>query len=95
MQLLLVVVGKCLQGPSKEAHGFVFTFLIGVFTYYSLKTTSFNYGRCNLWQVISLIAVGAYSLIATLSFFHEPMNIAWFGALCGVWLILFLITYYL
>ena len=48
VQILLIAIGKALQGISPIAHGVVFSILISSFTIMTFKLQPFNYNRCNL-----------------------------------------------
>jgi hypothetical protein len=85
MQILLIVVGNVVRGLSAIAHGCVFSFLILIFAYITYRMQPFNYGRCNLWEVTSLLGVGYISILATLSNIAEPTNLGWFVALIIGW----------
>lgn len=85
VQILLIAVGKSLQGTSPVAHGVVFSVLILAFTIITFKIKPFNYHRCNLWEVSSLIAVFYMSFLATLSHAANPEHLAWFIVLMIGW----------
>jgi ABC-type branched-subunit amino acid transport system substrate-binding protein len=84
-QILLIAIGKSLQSSSPMAHGVVYTILISIFTVCIYKIQPFNYNRCNLWELSSMIAVSYLSFLATLSYAKEPTHIAWFIALVVGW----------
>mmetsp|Transcript_24315 Transcript_24315/g.24052 ORF Transcript_24315/g.24052 Transcript_24315/m.24052 type:complete len:131 (+) Transcript_24315:46-438(+) len=75
-QILLIAIGKSLQGTSVIAHGVVFSTLFIAFTIVTYKMKPFNYGRCNLWEITSLIAVCYISVLATLANIGNSSNIA-------------------
>jgi hypothetical protein len=85
VQILLIAVGKSLQGTSPVAHGVVFSVLMLAFTIITFKIKPFNYHRCNLWEVSSLIAVFYMSFLATLSHAANPEHLAWFIVLMIGW----------
>jgi len=93
VQVLLVAVGKSLIGLSFISHGIVFTILMFIFAYITLRLRPFNYHRCNLWEVSSLVAVAYLSLLATISFEIEQEHIGWFVALMIGWGIIGGITF--
>ncbi|OMJ94263.1 hypothetical protein SteCoe_2602 [Stentor coeruleus] len=88
MQILLIAVGKSLQGISPLAHGIVFSILFTSFTIFTYKLRPFNYGRCNLWEFSSLVAVSYMSILATLSYSGNSSHIGWFVALIVGWALL-------
>lgn len=88
MQILLIAVGKSLQGISPLAHGIVFSILFTSFTVFTYKLRPFNYGRCNLWEFSSLVAVSYMSILATLSYSGNSSHIGWFIALVIGWTLL-------
>ena len=95
VQILLITVGKVLQGNSPVAHGVVFSGLILGFAFMTYKFKAFNYARCDLWEISSLVAVGYMSVLATLSNAGDAANIGWFIALVIGWGILVTFTFYL
>lgn len=95
MQILLIAFGKSLQGISPLAHGVIFTVLFITFVAVTIKVKPFNYNRCNLWEISSLIAVTYMSILATISYNVSPESIAWFIALIVGWLIIATITMFI
>ncbi|OMJ93956.1 hypothetical protein SteCoe_3016 [Stentor coeruleus] len=95
MQILLIAFGKSLQGISPLAHGVVFTVLFITFVAVTIKVKPFNYNRCNLWEISSLIAITYMSILATISYNASPESIAWFIALIVGWLIIIAITMFI
>jgi len=85
VQILLIAIGKSLQGTSQLAFGIVFSFLFATFTGLTYKIQPFNYNRCNLWEFASLCAVSYLSILATISNSADPKNIGWFIALMIGW----------
>ncbi|CAG9309903.1 unnamed protein product [Blepharisma stoltei] len=92
VQILLIAVGKSLQGSQPIAHGVLFSFLIFCFSVITYKIKPFNYGRCNLWEFASLVGVFYISFLATLSNAGQQDNIAWFIALFIGWGIIAIVT---
>lgn len=88
MQILLIAVGKSLQGITPMGHGVVFSVLMLGFTITTYKIQPFNYHRCNLWEFSSLLAVSYMSILATLSYAGDSTNIGWFIGLIIGWLII-------
>ena len=84
-QILLIAVGKSLQGIEPISHGVVFSVLILAFAIFTLKTRPFNYTRCNLWEFLSLMAVFYFSLLATICLGAEQTHYAWFISLAVGW----------
>ena len=95
VQILLITVAKVLQSNSEIAHGIVFSIIIIAFSIISYKFRAFNYSRCDLWEISSLIAVSYLSILATLSNAGDSTNIAWFICLCIGWLIIIVLTIYI
>ena len=91
-QILLVSVSKSLQGISPLANGIIFITIFFAFGVTTLKIQPFNYNRCNLWEISSIIAVCYYSIIATVSQVYDPKNVLWFIGLAIGWLIIFGLT---
>jgi hypothetical protein len=89
IQVLLVSVGKSLSGPFTEVHGVVFSFLMAVFIWMTWRIQPFNYGRFNVWEIASLIAILYISLMAVFSFIGEEEHIGWFIGLIVGWAIIF------
>ena len=84
-QVLLIAVGNSLRGTNEIAHGCVFTVLMTAYSGISVKVRPFNYHRCNLWEIISLVSVTSYSFIATVSNAKAPTHVGWFIGLVVVW----------
>lgn len=95
VQILLIAIGKSLQSISPLAHGIVFTLLISVYALVIHKLKPFNYNRCNLWQLSSILAVAYISLLATISYAVDPENIGWFIALIVGWVLIIGISLFL
>lgn len=76
VQILLIAIGKSLQGTSPIAHGVVFSLISIAFVIVTYKLRPFNYNRCNLWELASLCAVAYMSILATISYGADPQNIA-------------------
>jgi ABC-type branched-subunit amino acid transport system substrate-binding protein len=85
VQILLIAVGKSLQGISPVAHGVVYSILILVFTITTYKIRPFNYNRCNLWEFSSLLAVTYMSILATISLSADSSSLGWFITLMIGW----------
>ena len=88
VQMVLIAVGKSLQGVSPVSHGVVFTILCMAFSYMTYKIKPFNYERCNLYEVSSLVAVTYLSMVATISLAYEPKHYGWFLMLVFGWVII-------
>ena len=84
-QILLIAVGKSLQGTSTLAHGIVFSLLMLAYCVVSVRVLPFNYHRCNLWEIATLLAVLYFSLIATFSPVYSPQSLGWFIGLLVGW----------
>ena len=95
IQILLIAVGKSLQGISPVSHGIVFSIIFITFTVLTYKIRPFNYRRCNLWETTSLIAVSYLSVLATLSYAGDPTNIGWFITLILGWAIMVGVAFYI
>ena len=95
IQILLIAVGKSLQGISPLSHGIVFSIIFISFTVITYKIRPFNYKRCNLWEIISLMAVSYLSVLATLSYIGNQTHIAWFVCLIVGWAIMGLAGLYI
>ena len=85
IQVVLIAVGKSLQGTSPVAHGVVFSILMLLFTGVTYKMRPFNYNRCNLWEVTSLLGVFYMSFLSTISLAGDSTNVAWFICLIIGW----------
>lgn len=85
IQILLIAVGKSLQGTTPLAHGIIFTLLMFAYCLVAIRVLPFNYHRCNLWEIATLLAVLYFSLIATCSQTYRPENIGWFIGLLVGW----------
>ncbi|CAG9326563.1 unnamed protein product [Blepharisma stoltei] len=94
-QILLIAIGKSLQGTSVIAHGVVFSILFIAFTIVTYKMKPFNYGRCNLWEMTSLIAVCYISVLATLANAGDSKHIAWFVTLAAGWAIMVIVAVFI
>ena len=92
VQILLITVGKVLQGNSPIAHGVVFSLLILSFALLTYRFKAFNYSRCDLWEIASLVAVAYMSVLATLSNAGDSANIGWFIGLVIGWVIIVTFT---
>jgi ABC-type branched-subunit amino acid transport system substrate-binding protein len=88
IQILLIAVGKSLQGISPLSHAIVFSVIFITFTVVTYKIRPFNYNRCNLWEVISLMMVSYLSVLATLSYVGNQTHVAWFVCLIIGWSIM-------
>jgi hypothetical protein len=95
IQILLIAVGKSLQGISPLSHGIVFSIIFISFTVITYKIRPFNYKRCNLWEIISLMAVSYLSVLATLSYIGNQTHVAWFICLMVGWSIMGLTGLYI
>ena len=95
VQILLIVVGKSLQGANPLAHGVVFSILMAVFIYMTIKIKPFNYGRFNVWEIASLIAILYIALLASISNMFNPEAIGWFIGLILGWAIIFGVAYFI
>jgi hypothetical protein len=93
IQILLVSVGKSLQGTSMISHGVVFSFLMIVFIWMTYRIRPFNYDRFNVWELASLLAVLYISLLAVFSSASDPENIGWFVGLLVGWGVIFIGAY--
>jgi ABC-type branched-subunit amino acid transport system substrate-binding protein len=91
IQILLIAVGKSLQGTSPLAHGVVFTILMLAYCLVAIRVVPFNYHRCNLWEIATLLAVLYFSLIATCSNTYNPTHLGWFIGLLVGWGIIIII----
>ena len=78
---MLVVVTSVLKPLSTWAHGIVFTSTFGLYIYLTYKIIPFNYQRCNLWELMSLLGVFWISFLATVSNVKNPENFLWFFVL--------------
>jgi hypothetical protein len=87
-QMLLITVGKSLQGNFPLVHGIVFTLLVSIFTFTTYKYRAFNYGRCDLWELVSLVSLTYYSTLATLSFIGDKKSVGWVIGLLLGWVII-------
>lgn len=85
IQILLIAVGKSLQGTTPLAHGVIFTLLMFAYCLVAVRVLPFNYHRCNLWEIATLLAVLYFSLIATCSQNYRPENLGWFIGLLVGW----------
>ena len=94
-QILLIAIGKSLQSTSPIAHGIVYTILISVFTVLIYILKPFNYNRCNLWELSSMIAVSYLSFLATLSNVKSPTHVGWFIALAVGWFLIAAVTLFI
>ena len=74
-QVLLVVVTSLLKTLDVWAHGISFTLVFAAFTLLTYKLQPFNYQRCNLWEMVSLVGVLWISALATISNIKEPNNL--------------------
>ncbi|CAG9335624.1 unnamed protein product [Blepharisma stoltei] len=92
VQILLIAVGKSLQGSQPIAHGILFSILILLFSIVTYKIRPFNYGRCNLWELSSLIGVFYIAVLATISNAADSNNIAWFIVLFIGWGVIGIVT---
>lgn len=95
LQIFLISLGKVLQGSYPLAHGIVFSIFILIFAGATFKFQAFNYPRCDLWQISSLIAIAYLSILATISISADQQNIGWFIGLAIGWIIIVAITFYL
>lgn len=94
-QVMLIAVGNSLRGTSEIAHGCVFTVLMTAYSTVSVVVRPFNYHRCNLWEIMSLVSITCYSFIATLSHVHDPTHVGWFIGLGVSWGLLGLFAFVL
>lgn len=85
IQVVLIAVGKSLQGTSPIAHGVVFSILMLLFTVVTYRMRPFNYNRCNLWEVTSLLGVFYMSFLSTISQAGDSAHVAWFICLIIGW----------
>ena len=92
-QILLITVGKALQGNFPLAHGITFTILVVIFSISTYKFSAFNYHRCNLWEITSLICLVYYSILATFSFIGDNKNIGWVVGLLFGWVMIVAVAY--
>ena len=92
-QILLITVGKALQGNFPLAHGILFTLLSCFFTVTTYKYRAFNYDRCDLWELVSLASLSFYSILATLSFIGDKKNFGWVIGLLFGWLVIVAVGY--
>ena len=92
-QILLITVGKALQGNFPLAHGILFTLLSCFFTVTTYKYRAFNYDRCDLWELVSLASLTFYSILATFSFIGDKRNFGWVIGLLFGWLIIVAVGY--
>ena len=92
-QILLITVGKALQGNFPLAHGILFTLLSCIFTGTTYKYRAFNYDRCDLWELVSLASLTFYSVLATLSFIGDENNFGWVIGLIFGWLLIVAVGY--
>ncbi|OMJ83375.1 hypothetical protein SteCoe_15705 [Stentor coeruleus] len=95
LQIFLISLGKVLQGSYPLAHGIVFSIFILIFSGATFKYRAFNYPRCDLWEISSLLAVAYLSILATLSMSADQSNIGWFVGLIIGWIIIVTVTFYL
>ncbi|OMJ81539.1 hypothetical protein SteCoe_17945 [Stentor coeruleus] len=95
LQIFLISLGKILQGSYPLAHGIIFSLFILVFAGATYKYRAFNYPRCDLWQISSLIAVAYLSILATISMSADQKNIGWFIGLALGWVVIVAVTFYL
>lgn len=92
-QILLITVGKSLQGTFPLAHGITFSLLVLIFSISTYKFSAFNYHRCNLWQLTSLICLTFYSILATFSFIGDNTNFGWVIGLLFGWIMIVAVAY--
>jgi len=85
IQVVLIAVGKSLQGTSPIAHGVVFSILMLAFTIVTYRMRPFNYNRCNLWEVSSLLGVFYMAFLSTISLAGNAAHVAWFICLMVGW----------
>ena len=92
-QILLITVGKALQGNFPLAHGILFTLLSCIFTATTYKYRAFNYDRCDVWEIVTLASLTYYSVLATFSFIGDENNFAWVIGLLFGWLVIVAVGY--
>ena len=92
VQVLLIAVGKSLEGTFPLVHGIVFSMLMMAFTIVAYRMLPFNYSRFNLWSFSSQVAVFYISLLSTVSNAGDSAHVGWFISLIAGWSVIITVT---
>ncbi|CAG9319079.1 unnamed protein product [Blepharisma stoltei] len=85
-QIALIVLNKTIKRTNALSHGITFIFIMSLYVWYILVFKAFNYGRFNLWQALSLIAVIWLAFLSTFILVAHGNTIVYFLLLIIGWI---------